>query len=333
MAALTLIKNQLFVTPPLPTSSFAGKTIIVTGANVGMGLEASKHIVRLGVSHLILACRNIEKGETARKTILNAHPHTTANIEVWQLDLASYSSVVAFADRCNMLERLDGIVENAGISTSQFSQAEENEITITVNVLSTFLLAILLLPKMRESAAQFDIVPHIAFVGSFVHFIAKHKDLTAPAQGKILEFLNDPQKAHMGDRYYLSKLMLILCIRELAAKLSEAERGHGRQLVVVNNVAPGWAKTELFRAEYETWPAPRKLAYKVLARSGEEASRTLVHGISAGQETHGEYLSECAVQPASGWVRSKEGIQTQKRLWEEVMAKLEGVRPGISDLI
>ena len=331
--ALNALRGQIFVTPPLPTTSFAGKTIIVTGANIGLGLEASKHLVRLGVSRLILACRSIEKGEAARRTILNEHPQATTTIEVWTLDLARYVSVLAFAERCNTLERLDGIVENAGLSTTEFVLAEENESTITVNVVSTLLLAILLLRKLRESAARFGVMPHIAFVGSMVHMFAKTKDLTAPAQGKILSTLNNPKKARMADRYNLSKLLLILCIREFAAKLNEAEKEHGHRLVVANNVAPGWVKTELFRTDYETWSAPQKLMYKTIARSAEEGSRTLIHGVSAGKQSHGEYLTECTVQPASAWVRCGDGRRIQKSLWDEVMAKLDGISPGVSGLI
>ena len=72
------------------------------------------------------------------------------------------------------------------------------------------------------------------------------------------------------------------------------------------------------------------MALKVIGRSSEEGSRTLVHGAVAGKEAHGQYLSECQVKPASAFVRSKEGENLQKRLWEELMAKLEIISPGIS---
>lgn len=82
--------SQLFVRPAIPTKSFAGQTVIITGSNVGLGKEAARHIVALGASKLILAVRNIKAGEEAKKDIENTTQCGKSVIEVWQLDLASY---------------------------------------------------------------------------------------------------------------------------------------------------------------------------------------------------------------------------------------------------
>jgi retinol dehydrogenase 12 len=322
------LHGQLFQTPTLPKTDLTGQTIIVTGANTGLGLEASKHLVRLNVSHLILACRNLSKGEAAKEQILASARKTATKIEVWPLDLCSYISVVDFATRCNTLLRLDAVVENAGVSYSEYTRAEDNETTITVNVVSTFLLALLLLPKLRESAAQFNITPRLPIVGSAVHFWAATAELTTPAQGKIFDTLSDQKSANMAGRYFLSKLIVMHCIRELAARISASSAKHGSPTVIVSNVAPGWCRTDLFR--HEDGGAGQRMALKVIGRSSEEGSRTLVHGAVAGKEVHGQYVSECQVKPASAFVRSKEGEKLQKRIWEELMAKLERISPGIS---
>jgi NADP-dependent 3-hydroxy acid dehydrogenase YdfG len=65
---LGFINRQFIHYPPIPTASFNGKTAIVTGSNVGLGREACRHMVRLGASQVILACRNVEKGKAAAKT-------------------------------------------------------------------------------------------------------------------------------------------------------------------------------------------------------------------------------------------------------------------------
>ncbi len=57
-----------------------------------------------------------------------------------------------------------------GISTSSFKTMEGNESTVTVNVISTFLLALLILPKLQESAQRFNITPTLCIVSSEVHF-------------------------------------------------------------------------------------------------------------------------------------------------------------------
>ncbi|KAI9874677.1 MAG: hypothetical protein M1830_009419 [Pleopsidium flavum] len=122
---------------------FTGQTIIVTGANCGLGLEAARHFIRLHAEKVILAVRNLEKGEAAKQSIETSEKRVDV-VEVWQLDLASYESVKQFASRAEGLNRLDVVVENAGIVTKKLSMMEDNESSITTNVISTFLLALLI---------------------------------------------------------------------------------------------------------------------------------------------------------------------------------------------
>ena len=128
--------SQLFVTPPVPTTDCTGKTIIVTGANVGLGKEAARHYVRLNAEKVILACRSLDKGEAAKKDI-EATTGRKGAVEVWQLDLASYQSVKQFAERAKTLRRLDSIVENAGISTANYKTFEGNESTSERSIVVT----------------------------------------------------------------------------------------------------------------------------------------------------------------------------------------------------
>lgn len=155
---IAFMRSQFFTIPPYPTKKYTGQTIIVTGSNAGLGLEASRHFVRLNAAKVILAVRNLEKGEAAKKSIEQSTGRKGV-AEVWQLDLASYDSVKDFAKRAQGLERLDVLVENAGILTDQFRMMEENESTITTNVVSTVLHSLLLLPKLRETGAKFNILP------------------------------------------------------------------------------------------------------------------------------------------------------------------------------
>jgi retinol dehydrogenase-12 len=107
-----------------------GRTVIVTGSNVGLGLEAAKRFYAMNPARLILAVRTISKGEDAKRVILEAGkkqgPHGTVNgetnIEVWALDLSSFESVRSFVKKCEAeLERIDILVENAAVQTGDWS--------------------------------------------------------------------------------------------------------------------------------------------------------------------------------------------------------------------
>lgn len=161
--------RQLLVTPPVPRTRFNGKTIIVTGSNVGLGLEAARHFCRLGAARVILAVRDLKKGEAAKKSIDQTLSRTPSPVTVWKLDLSSYDSVQAFAARVDKeLDRVDVVCENAGIATGLFRLTERDESTITTNVVSTFLLAFLLLPKLKETARRFNTRPTLTITTSEV---------------------------------------------------------------------------------------------------------------------------------------------------------------------
>lgn len=85
------------------------------------------------------------------------------------MDLNSYASVKAICKRAEELKRLDIVVENAGIAVPTYEEVEGMESTITVNVISTFLMALLLLPTLRKSALKYNTIPHLVIVASDAH--------------------------------------------------------------------------------------------------------------------------------------------------------------------
>ena len=228
------IYRQFIYEPPAPTASFKGKTVIVTGASSGLGLEACRWIVRLGASQVILACRNVEKAKAALKDIQGTTLCSSDTLQVWHLDLSSYASVRAFSDKANAeLPRLDVLIANAGLGTRTFRVTEDNEETITTNVVSMSLLACLLHPKLRETAAKHDTQTHITVTGSELYEVAKFKERNAP-NGQLFATLNDKSKANMPDRYNVSKLLAIFIVKKVAALSPITSSG-----VIVNYVAPG----------------------------------------------------------------------------------------------
>ena len=335
-------------TPPEPKADLTNKTILVTGANrsvsvriqivgsmlmatfSGLGLDAAKLLVRLKCSTIVLTCRSPEKCEQARKDVLASVPATMQSkpqVVGLPLDLGSFQSVIECAQKCKSFPRLDAAILNAGVDLDEFSVTEGFETTITVNVISTFLFASLLLPTLRDTARRHNVVPNIAVVGSMVHALANPKDLSSPPEGKILSTLSDPKQAKMKERYFLSKLPVMLMVRHLSKMLeqSAAKDARGKPLVVINNVAPGLCKTNLFRNDQRF---VTKAGLKMIGRSSEHGARTLVHGAVAGEETQGQYLTECQVKKASPFVNSAQGNATAERIWKELTEIYERVAPG-----
>ncbi|KAH8811154.1 putative short-chain dehydrogenase [Xylogone sp. PMI_703] len=313
--------DQLFTKLPVPTSNWSGQTVIITGSNGGLGLETARHIVRLGAERLIMAARSVPKGEEARKSILTSNPSTSCTIEVWPLDLASYASVISFAERAEReLTRLDCVIQNAGMAKMSFEMTEKDETNITVNVISTMLLTLLLLPKVKQTAKNenLEMKPRITIVSS-----ASHVTTTIPTSN-ILPTLNDPKKSNMLMRYGATKLMQLF----LAKSLSDRVKADG---IIVNSMDPGAAKTNIldnltFGVGYVFAIAEQKL----LGRPAEHAARGLVWAAASGDENQGQYLAHCKIYKTSRFVRSKKGEEAQKNLWTEVMARLEEIKPGVT---
>lgn len=151
---------------PVLSEDCSGRTFVITGGNVGLGYEAAKRLLIQGARRVIIAVRNLAAGEKA-KAELEVATGKTGVLQVWHLDLASYDSVKEFAKKAIAeLDRIDVLIENAAVFPTDRATAEGHHLTITVNVLSTFLLAGLLFPKLSETARKFNTIPHLAVVGS-----------------------------------------------------------------------------------------------------------------------------------------------------------------------
>ena len=199
-----LLYSQFFESIPVPTSSFSGQTIIVTGSNTGLGLEAARHLLRLQAAKVILAVRNLAKGETAAEELLESTGATKNTIEVWPLDLSDYGSIKKLADRANGLERLDAVISNAGMLTQQWTIANDMESQIAVNVVHTTLLGLLLLPKLRASAKVHNVRGRMTFVTSDAHYVAQVNEANAP--GSLFDALGNKDIALMEDRYGVNQI-------------------------------------------------------------------------------------------------------------------------------
>ncbi|KAK8001411.1 NAD(P)-binding protein [Apiospora marii] len=317
MPLFELSPFQFFVsqwTPlPYPTTDCTDKVVIVTGGNVGLGLEAARHFVRLNAAKVIIACRSLEKGNAAKADIESTNPTRKGVVEVWQLDLASFESVKDFCRRADQqLDRLDVLLENASVLHTKFFEREGYEEQITVNVLSTFLMALLLLPALRRTATRFNATPHLTIVSSDAHVVTNFRCRHAPAVLQAMRGDDD-----ILSRYGDTKLLQILLARELAEKL-DGSSSKKQPRVILNTLNPGLCRTELMR---------------VFARTTEMGSRNLLAAATAPEDTHGKYLSDCKIWDPSRFVRSQDGANVQRRVYAELLEELEKIEPGVTSNI
>lgn len=320
------IYSQLFVNVPVPNVSFAHQTVIITGSNTGLGKTAADQVAGLNPSKLILAVRNLPAGAEAKNWIESRHPNLVpGTVEVWELDLASFGSVKAFADRVNQsLPRLDAISLNAGISVDKYSAAEGYERTLTVNVLSTFLLALLVLPKLKETHQRCGVNPRLSITSSETHNWTKFPERDTPSDQKVFEVMSSPDTTTMGDRYMASKLMEVLLFQRLKPKINVAQTG-----VVFTIVNPGFCHSDIMR-DMDGWTVT--IVKALLARSQDAGGRPITWSLTEGTDKDGKYMHDSKVNDGylSDYVTSPEGEKMGDRLWNECVEIFEKNVPGVT---
>lgn len=280
-----------------------------------------------------MACRTVSKGEDAKLQVLQSVPSCSpAAIEVWQLDLGSYESVKAFAARANgVLSRLDSVVEGAGINKNgQFKMVEQDEQTITTNVVCTFLLALLLLPKLKETAKKHDVQTTLPILSSELSQAAKFAEQRLP-QDHIFPALNDPTATNMHDRYETTKLIEVMVVRMMAKRLGPPESTP----VIVTSVNPGLNITPMTDSLSQggSLDLTTKIALNVLrliGRKPEIGSRSYALAAEAGPEVHGRYMSDGVVARMAPAALGVEGEKVCEKVWAALAAKLEGIVPGVT---
>ena len=201
---------------------------IVTGANSGTGLATSRQLVGQG-AHVVGACRRVSAGEAAFADFASL----PGSAEIMKLDLASLASVREFA--AEFLEkhnRLDGLVNNAGLVTSEGRTKDGFEIQFGTNHLGHFLLTELLLDILKASAPA-----RIVCLSSVVHAGRGSQDVTIDFED--LHYERKPYSSMAA--YAQSKLANILHAQELARRLDGTE-------VTAFSVHPGWIRSN-FGAE------------------------------------------------------------------------------------
>lgn len=362
MATLfNLLKDKHWSQVPLPSPNLiSNTTVIVTGGSSGLGLEAARHYVSLGAKTVVLAVRSEAKGVIARNSI-ESSTQRHGVVQVWSLDYDSYASIVAFVKRVNdELPVVNTVVLNAGVFAGRYEKSREGwESSLQVNVFSTALLGLLLLPKLKASGktnaiadgtsgtAQF---PHLTIVGSHTHATLKHlQQQDAP---NVLAALSTPEAFNM-QQYSISKLFDQYITMELADIVSK-ESIDGIPTVVINSVSPGACQSDLSRAYVKWYQKLLVVVFlKIFATSTEKGSRALVIASVQGRECHGKYwrrgeiavlvilccissrmISDLLYASRPGpLVTSDEGKIFRKRVWGEIVEELRAKVPDVQTVV
>ena len=205
------MSSSRWTTADLP--SLDGRTFVVTGANSGIGLAATRALADAG-AHVVLAVRNTEKGEEAAAGLSGSR-------EVRELDLTDLASIRAFADGWD--GDIDVLVNNAGVMATPMSRTKDGfELQIGTNHLGHFALTNLLLPNVRD---------RVVTISSGAHRMGKIR----------LDDLNWPKGNYQRwPAYGQTKLANLLFTLELQRRLTEV--GSEVRAVAAH---PGWAATNL----------------------------------------------------------------------------------------
>ncbi|GKT43288.1 short chain dehydrogenase yanD [Colletotrichum spaethianum] len=309
--------QQITVKPAeIQNVNLQGKTAIITGANTGVGYEAASQLLGLGLSKLVLAVRNLDKGKAAAAKLSASHKVAEGAIEVWELDLSVYESIVKFVERTKTLERIDFIVLNAGVAHAKrvFNEKTGHDEMVQVNFISTALLAILLLPVVQAKRESQPHPTRITFTSSEVAgwtAFAERKDFP------LLAALDKEGKVDMLDRMFVSKLLGQFFIHRLAAIVPPS-------IALINSTSPGSVHDSEFNREHDKTfsGAAAKVFMKRVANSAAVGSRFVTDAIvNHGEETHGLFLSFTKLYKLAPIIYTPEGEKIEEQLWSELMAE------------
>ncbi|KAF6763188.1 hypothetical protein DFP72DRAFT_526448 [Ephemerocybe angulata] len=325
------IRDQFATIAPVAKADLTGKTVVVVGANTGLGFETVKHFARMKPGKIVLACRNEAKGKAALDKLQEDTGYITG--ELWLIDLTSFASVVAFVDRYEREGgRLDILVANAGVVDFKYKETIDGwEETLQVNSLSTSLICMLLAPRMAETAKTYSTQPRIVIVGSEAHYWTAIPDevYDAPSSFKLISSKDFSTPQRMMQRYHDSKLLSVFFTLSLAELLKNSP-------IIVNTVNPGVCHSELNRSFTGVLGALSSIMLWVMGRTAEQGARSIVWAAVGAAENpdklRGRYLNLDRLEEPSDHVCDVGGRKRQGKLWKDLIEELSKVDkrvPGV----
>ena len=251
-----------------------GKIAVVTGASSGLGFSTSRALAMKGAK-VIMACRNLKKGEMARQII--TREGVAQEPELCQLDLASLDSVKRFALKFTESgQGIDLLINNAGLMLVPYKKTEDGfEMHFGVNHLGHFALTARLWPQLSEREGS-----RVVQVSSLVYHLGKIR----------FEDIHWEKGYFRWGAYSMSKLANLLFIHELARRLKV-----GKVPVIATAVHPGYADSELLTRDTgvkgnHLRSGFFKLTNSLVAQSGEDGALVSLYAATAPGVEQGAFF-------------------------------------------
>ncbi|MBJ8344794.1 oxidoreductase [Antrihabitans sp. YC2-6] len=302
MANALAIKN--FRVPHIPDQT--GKTIVITGANNGLGLQAATALAGAG-ARIVLACRNQTTGQQALSLVAQAGP--AADHQLVELDLADLASVRRAASQTiAVAPEIDVLVNNAGLMAVPFARTADGfEMQIGTNHFGHFAYTDGLLSALVAASA-----PRVVNLASIAH-----------RQGRIvLDDLNfDRRRYGRMTAYGQSKLANLLFSAELARRSSAA----GSNLTSIA-AHPGVAATNLFDSMVPPIPgalAATHLGLRLFGNSERHGALSQLYAATMGDVRNDDYIGPNRLFGVRGPIsrsprtRSARNADLAAALWEK----------------
>ena len=258
----------------------SGRTVLVTGANSGLGVRSAEAFAAKG-AHVLMACRNEAKAEIARRDV--AAVATGPAPTVVRLDLSDLASVRKAADEvAASVDRLDVLLNNAGgMAIPRETTADGFEMQFGTNHLGHFALTGLLLPVLRKAEA-----PRVVTTSSNGHKVGRMD----------WDDLQGERRYGKWRAYSQSKLANLLFAYELDRRSGDA----GVDLVSAA-AHPGYSRTHLTdRDGARVWGMAVAIGNRLFSQSDAHGAWPQLYAATMPEVKGGEYYGPDGFQEMKG---------------------------------